>query len=241
MNTQTFHHDRRRAAWIGVLFALIFPTIVTLAYFVLAASFSPEIQQVTYSAMKGLQFAFPLLWVVLAQQQGVRLARPPWQGVGLGTIFGLVILIAIVGLYWGFLRSMPSFVEAADAMREKISSFGLDSIWKFVVIGIFYSLIHSLLEEYYWRWFVFGQLSRLLPLWPAILLSALGFTAHHVLVLATYFGWFSWMTLLFSLSVTVGGIFWAWLYHRSGSLAGPWVSHLFVDAGIFFVGYLLLV
>ena len=29
---------------------------------------------------------------------------------------------------------------------------------------------------------------------------------------------------------------WAWLYHRSGSLLGPWLGHALVDAAIF-VGY----
>jgi uncharacterized protein len=44
-------------------------------------------------------------------------------------------------------------------------------------------------------------------------------------------------TWLFSLSVAVGGAFWAWLYQRTGSLYGPWLSHLLVDAAIFLVGY----
>jgi membrane protease YdiL (CAAX protease family) len=105
---------------------------------------------------------------------------------------------------------------------------------------VFYSIAHSLLEEYYWRWFVFSQLRRLIPLAPAIVVSALGFTAHHVLVLAHYFGWTSPLTLLFSASVAVGGAFWAWLYERTGSLLGPWLSHLVIDAGIFFIGFKLV-
>ena len=32
----------------------------------------------------------------------------------------------------------------------------------------------------------------------------------------------------------------AWLYRRSGSLVGPWLSHLLVDAGIMVIGYDLL-
>jgi len=58
-----------------------------------------------------------------------------------------------------------------------------------------------------------------------------------VILLATYFGWLSPWTYLLSLGVAVGGIFWAWLYHRSGSLYGPWLSHLLIDAAIFVVGY----
>jgi membrane protease YdiL (CAAX protease family) len=59
-------------------------------------------------------------------------------------------------------------------------------------------------------------------------------------VLAHYFGWTSPLTLLFSASVAVGGAFWAWLYERTGSLLGPWLSHLVIDAGIFFIGFKLV-
>jgi membrane protease YdiL (CAAX protease family) len=61
--------------------------------------------------------------------------------------------------------------------------------------------------------------------------------AHHVLVLAWYFGWTSWATWLFSVSVAIGGVVWCWIYQRSGSLVGPWLSHLLIDAAIFTIGY----
>jgi membrane protease YdiL (CAAX protease family) len=122
-------------------------------------------------------------------------------------------------------------------MREKIAGFQLAEPWKFVALGVFYSLFHSLLEEYYWRWFVFGQLRRMTPVWVAVAVSSLGFMAHHVIVLAKYFGLASPVTWIFSLGIALGGAFWAWLYHRSGSLLGPWLSHLLVDAAIFAAGY----
>jgi membrane protease YdiL (CAAX protease family) len=61
--------------------------------------------------------------------------------------------------------------------------------------------------------------------------------AHHTIVIGKYFGGFSIMTVLLSLAVATGGIIWAWLYERSGSLLGPWLSHALVDAGLMAVGY----
>jgi membrane protease YdiL (CAAX protease family) len=61
--------------------------------------------------------------------------------------------------------------------------------------------------------------------------------AHHVLVLGKYFGFDSPATWLFSSCVAVGGAVWAWLYNRTGSLLGPWLSHLLVDAAIFAIGF----
>ena len=58
-----------------------------------------------------------------------------------------------------------------------------------------------------------------------------------MIVLGIYFEWQLLPTSFFSLAVAVGGAMWAWLYHRSGSIFGPWMGHLLVDAGIFLVGY----
>jgi len=37
--------------------------------------------------------------------------------------------------------------------------------------------------------------------------------------------------------VAIGGAVWAWIYARSDSLYGPWMSHCCVDAAIFLLGY----
>jgi membrane protease YdiL (CAAX protease family) len=43
-----------------------------------------------------------------------------------------------------------------------------------------------------------------------------------------------------ALGVAAGGAVWAWVYERSGSLLGPWLSHLLIDAAVFLVGWDLL-
>ena len=61
-----------------------------------------------------------------------------------------------------------------------------------------------------------------------------------MILLATYFGWGSPLTWLCSFCVGIGGAVWAWLYHSTGRLRIPWISHLIVDAGIFGLGYLIV-
>jgi membrane protease YdiL (CAAX protease family) len=162
------------------------------------------------------------------------------NGVGLGIVFGVAVTLSGWLVYRELLAESPLFIAAADKIRSKIAGFGLDSAAQYAGLAAFYALIHSGLEEYYWRWFVFGQLRRLVPVWAAILVSAVGFMAHHVIVLGAYFGGLSWITLLISSAVAIGGAFWAWLYERSNSLVGPWLSHAIVDAGIFALGYELI-
>ena len=72
-----------------------------------------------------------------------------------------------------------------------------------------------------------------MALWAA----SLAFAAHHVVLLARFFGFASPWTWLFAAAVAVGGLIWTLQYERSGSLWGPWFGHALVDAGIFAIGY----
>lgn len=227
----------QRADWIAIAVALVLPTLVTLAYFVLAAKSSAGVQQTTYAIAKTCQFLFPAVWVLLIQRRRLQLKPSSTAGLGWGLAFGLLVATAMLLLYHTWLDAEPFFLAAERGIREKIAGMSLASPAAFLAVGVFYSLIHSLLEEYYWRWFVFGQLKERMAAGPAIVISSLGFMAHHVLVIGTYFGFFSPVTWLFSFGVAFGGGVWAWMYHRSGSLLGPWLSHMLVDAAIFLIGY----
>ena len=221
----------------AILFALVLPSLVTLVYFVWADHFSAGVQQATYSVAKLVQFGFPAFWMLVVLKYQPRWQRPTTRGVGLSLLFGLVVAIAMMLLYAFWLRETELFRNAEPEILAKIRGMQLNKPWRFIFLGIFYSLVHALLEEYYWRWFVFGQLQRYCSLGVAIAVSSLGFAAHHVIVLATYFGVSEPVVWLFSAGIAVGGAVWAWLYHHSGSLLGPWLSHLLVDTAIFGIGY----
>ena len=229
-----------RNDWLATIFALLLPTLVTLVYFVWAAHFDSEVQQAAYAVAKGVQFLFPLFWIAVVLK-----GRPAWkvspggrrQSLLRGGAFGLAVLVAMVALYHGVLRTLPVFEEPATRISAKIATLGMESLGRYIGMAVFYSVIHSLLEEYYWRWFVFRQLNHLVMTSLAIFISSLGFMTHHVVVLSAFFGWTSPLTWLFSLSVAMGGAYWAWLYHRNRSLGGPWLSHALIDAAIFVIGY----
>lgn len=232
---------RRKLRWCGVIFAIVFPSLVTWGYFVLAGRYSMGGQQIIYLAAKIIQFAFPAVWTLLALRESLRTARPTVSGLLLGALFSVAVVTAGMALFKLVLRDTAMFSEAAALIHRKIDSFGIDTAWKYAVLAGFYSLFHSLLEEYYWRWFVFRQLRQLIPLWPAVIASAMAFTMHHIIVLNVFFKGTAWLIVLLSAGVAVGGAFWAWLYGRSNSMFDTWLSHLIIDAGIFFgVGFELL-
>lgn len=226
-----------REGW-AVVFALVFPSVATWVYFIGLASSGTAAQQTSMVVGKIIQFAFPLVWLFLIHRQSFPLSFRPWGIVeGLGS--GLLILAVILTGYQFWFAPAGYLTTGAEEIAHKLSGMGVRTVGAYVVLSVFYSLIHSFLEEYYWRWFVFGKLRQFVSVPVAIVVSSLGFMAHHVLVLAFYFGWYSVQTVLFSLAVAVAGAIWATNYQRSGSLLGPWISHALADAAIFLVGYQL--
>lgn len=223
----------------ALIFALLLPSLVTLAYFVVLVGLPPAILQVVYLVLKVVQFGFPAVWVFLVVGDKLRLTTPKLDGLWFGGAFGLVIACAMIALALLLLRPMGILDGPSEAIEAKLLDLGIDSLVKYVSLSIFYCLAHSLMEEYYWRWFVFKRLRLRTNLANSLLISSLGFMAHHVIVLAIYFGWDSPATYLLSACVAIGGAVWAWIYERTGSLYATWLSHLLIDSGIFFLGFVL--
>jgi membrane protease YdiL (CAAX protease family) len=135
------------------------------------------------------------------------------------------------GLFWGPMGQVVA--TGASQIRSKAASLGiLNHYWLF---GLFVALVHSLIEEYYWRWFVYGRLRELVRPGSAHALAALAFAAHHIVITTQYFG-AAWGLVLGSL-VGVGGALWSVMYERQRTLAGAWASHMAVDLGILAVGH----
>jgi membrane protease YdiL (CAAX protease family) len=226
-----------RADAAAVLVAMVLPSLLVLVHFVLLAGWAEQILRPVYGVGKVVQFAFPALWVLLIRRRRWTERKHGKAGVLPGVLFGLAVGAGMVVLYYALVRPTGYLNDVGAPLAEQLARYGVTSATAFAVFAVTASLVHSWLEEYYWRWFAFGGLRRLLPLWGAIVVSGLGFMAHHTIIMYGFLGGLSLETVLFSLAVAVGGGVWAWIYHRSGSLLGPWLSHLVIDAAMFLVGY----
>jgi membrane protease YdiL (CAAX protease family) len=159
------------------------------------------------------------------------------RSVRLSVFFGVTSGLAISGVIFGvFTLFRPVFLIFADNIAVKVETFGI--LPYYLAATIIFSLGHSLFEEYFWRWYVVRGLQTRLEPARAILLGGLFFSLHHFIVLSQFFPWG--LTLLFGITVGVGGIIWSWAYKKTDSLLGPWISHALVDGTLFLIGYILL-
>ncbi len=225
------------AADLSVLiFAMAFPSFAAWIYFVKMAD--SEFVQALYGLGKVLQFPLPIVWLVWVRGRKLAL-KPSWRGVGAGLLTGVGIAAVIVGVYVGLFRGSEALSAMPELLSAKVDAFGIGEPLRFIGFAIFLSLVHSFLEEYYWRWYVFGELRRFVGSLTAAVISSLAFMAHHVIVVNAYIPaeHFWTTTMPFSLAVALGGFIWCRLYVRSRSLMGPWVSHILADVAVMAVGY----
>jgi membrane protease YdiL (CAAX protease family) len=218
---------------------MLLPALLTWLYFVaLAGSGHTLIQQLCYVLNKAVQVGLPVVFVTWTDRRVPWPERPRFDGLALGLGFGVLVAAAMFGLYFGWLRDTAVFGSTPEQVRGKLDELGVTTPGRFLLLAVFIVVPHSLLEEYFWRWFVFGQLRKGLPFVPAVVLSNLAFMAHHVIVLDHYFPNRFWTAALpFSIGVAAGGAVWAWLYERTGSIYAPWLSHLIIDAAVFVLGW----
>jgi len=225
---------------LSLWFAMVYPFILTVFYFVFMNGQDTDSQNTVFTVLKLIQFAFPLVFVFLICRESIEL--PIWKkpAIKLGIIFGVVASIAALAIYFGLLKGSAPYFHLKSKVLAKVDGFGLNTLWAYGAFATFYSLIHSGMEEYYWRWFVYRRLSWSIPDSAAIVLSSLSFMAHHVVLMVVFFGLTSPLAYLFSFGVAIGGGVWAWLYGRSGNFVAAWLSHAIVDMALFVIGYDLI-
>jgi len=223
-----------RLALIFLLLTAPIPTLGTS----LAMVWLPEAvwPKVVFFLAKIWLFAAPVFWLIKVEKVKFSWACVPrWHQRGMlaAHASGIFIFIAILIAY---LTVGQAWIEP-EPMLEKIRAMKLDNVWLYAAGALYWCTVNSMLEEYFWRWFIFRRLCDLLSerrwVWAA-LISGVLFTAHHVVALKVYFNWP--MALLASAGVFIGGFTWSLLYARWGNIYGAYVSHVYADIVIFGIG-----
>ncbi len=225
----------RRSAWLALLLLTPVPSIGVLV--ALLAPRGEDGQAVwwaqgVWAASKGWILLLPVLWHVLIDRQKPRLPRPRWAGMPAALISGVLIFAIIAVGYYTVGRSWFD----PDLVAGRISEAGLNKLWLYLLMALYWCTINSLLEEYVWRWFVFTRCEALMPRYPAVVAAGLLFTVHHAIAMSLFFG--DWrVVVLASLGVFIGGATWSWIYLRWRNIYAAYVSHVFADVIIFWIGY----
>ncbi|MBX2851202.1 MAG: CPBP family intramembrane metalloprotease [Phycisphaeraceae bacterium] len=197
--------------------------------------------QTIHLAAKAWLLTLPLIWVFFVERGKLCLPKLKWEGMPIGIISGLAILGVIIGAWELFAHSM---IDVA-VFKDKMTEVGLSSPARYLAFAAAVTFINALLEEYVWRWFVYTNWFEALKglkgsvkavaIPGAIVLAGLCFMLHHTIAMSLYFDWQ--VNALASFGVFSGGVIWSIIYLKTKNLYSAYVSHIFADIALFYVGY----
>lgn len=222
--------------WSLTSIVMLLPLVASFFYFVWypGTAFGNSF----YVGVKILLFVWPFIavWFILREKFSDHSRPKNHRGsIIAGTIFGLLTFATLFILVK--LTPVGGIIYGnADRISGRIEDLGVKQ--HFVLFALFLSFIHAALEEFFWRYFAFGQLRKLIPVTAAVIAAALGFAAHHVVVLTQFLPVSAAIPL--GLCVGIGGAVWSVIYHRYNSLWGAWISHVIIDLGIMWIGWEIL-
>lgn len=222
---------KHRRALLALLLIAPVPSLGVFAAMVAAPG---PLGHAVFLGAKIWLLSFPAFWWLVVER-----GRPSWSpplrgGLGAGALSGL----ALAGLI--FLGAWLVGVQRMEAapLLAAAQEMGLASPRAYLAGAVGWILVNSLVEEYVYRWFILHQCEILLSTPAAIIASAAIFTVHHVIAVSRYLD--PGFTVLASVGVFVGGLVWAWLYHRYRSIWPGWISHVLADVAVFAIGWRLL-
>lgn len=147
-------------------------------------------------------------------------------------ILGLGVYIIIFTAY----LILKGFIDLENIknIMEKSINVNRDN---FIQVAIYISFINSLLEEFFFRGFIFLNFKKLFKRELAYIASALAFAIYHVAIMA------NWFTVpLFILSMIglfVGGLIFNYLNDKNSNIYSSWLVHMAANFAINTVGFIM--
>lgn len=107
----------------------------------------------------------------------------------------------------------------------------------FIYVALYISFINSLLEEFFFRGFIFLNLNKTMTQSSSYCISAFAFSIYHVAILANWFNPILFLVALVSLFV--GGLIFNWLNEKNENIYNSWLVHMFANFAINTIGLIM--
>lgn len=147
-------------------------------------------------------------------------------------ILGLLVYAIIMGTYF----ILKNFIDLNNIKGILDSNLNVNK-GNFVFVALYISFVNSLLEEFFFRGFIFLNLKRFISRKFAYIISAFAFACYHVAIMANWFG-----PALFLLAMTglfIGGLIFNYLNDKSSNIYGSWLVHMMANFAINTVGFIM--
>lgn len=147
-------------------------------------------------------------------------------------ILGAGIYLSIIGAYLFFSPYLD--LDRIRALLGEQLGVVKDN---FILVAIYISFVNSLLEEFFFRGFIYLGLLGKTKRFNAYFISAGIFAVYHLAIIK---GWFS--PLIFVLSMIglfVGGLIFDKLNEKNGNILSSWLVHMMANLAINTIGLMM--
>lgn len=154
------------------------------------------------------------------------------KGLMHSLILGLGVYLGILVAYF----ALKDFINLSNIIEMLDKSASVDKN-NFLWIALYISFINSLLEEFFFRGFIFLNLKRMSGRKFAYILSAFVFSAYHVAIMGS---WFSPIIFIIAmLGLFVGALIFNYLNEKGGNIYNSWIVHMMANLSINTVGLIM--
>ncbi|WP_162287809.1 CPBP family intramembrane glutamic endopeptidase [Indiicoccus explosivorum] len=194
-----------------------------------------DVNYAVKTAVKLVLFILLPLFYVWKIKQGrlseiLALKNAGWRGLIPAFLFGFAAFSAVLAAFFILQES----IDLAAIAYEMETKLGITP-QVFVFVAFYVTFLNSLLEEFFFRGFLFLELHRLGYRTTAYVFSSLLFGLYHI---AIFQSWFSLPVTLLALAGLIGvGFLFDWLVSRSDSFISSWIVHIFADIAIVLIGF----
>lgn len=217
--------------------------ITTSLLTVIVLYMADQVLMVSYNTkivIKILSFlAFPLIYILFTKDNIVNesiknslknFSKSKVKSIS--TVLGVLLFFFLLGIYLVFKNYIDfNTIKMDFEIKYKITK---DS---FLYYGLYMAFVNSLMEEFFFRGFIFLNLKKLGYKKTGYIISSLLFAIYHI---ANFQNWFSpFLYILALLGLFIGGTIFNFLDDKDNTFLNSWFVHICADLAIVLIGYII--
>lgn len=198
-----------------------------------------QVLMLNYLTKVGVKFflfaLFPTIYILWTKENFLKESiknREKITKINLSTILGMVVFLVIIIVYIIVKQNID-----IDVLIDEFESKYKINKNNIIFFGLYLAFINSLLEEFFFRGFIFLNLKKLNLKKLAYIISSTAFAIYHV---ANIQNWFSVGLFLFiTVGLFIGGIIFNYLDDKQNTFLNSWFVHISADLAIVIIGFRL--